>query len=180
MTAPHFHHPMKIAHSALVTFVLCLASPCFSLDSDQSQPINIRADSGVIDDGAGKSTYKGNVAIDQGSLLITANLVEIYMENRDPVRIIASGNPQTLAQYQQTPEPGEPPVVANAQEIVYFIQEERLVLTGSAKISQLSDYFAGDEIRYDIAGGVINANTTSGRGQVRMTIAPRGNSEMAP
>ena len=35
-----------------------------ALESDQSQPINIRADSGVIDDSAGKSTYQGNVTID--------------------------------------------------------------------------------------------------------------------
>lgn len=154
--------------------VLCLVFPMgYGLESDQSQPINIRADSGVIDDGAGKSTYQGNVSIDQGTLLITAELVEIYMENRDPVRIVATGNPETLAHYQQVPEPGEEPVMANASEIIYFIQEERLVLTGSAKISQLADFFAGDEIRYDIAAGVINANTTSGRGQVRMTISPR-------
>ena len=164
-----------------ITILLCLVFQSgYGLESDQSQPINIRADSGVIDDGAGKSTYQGNVSIDQGSLLITAELVEIYMENRDPVRIVATGNPQTLAHYQQVPEPSEEPVVAKAREIIYFIQEERLVLTGSAKISQLADFFAGDEIRYDIANGVINANTTSGLGQVRMTISPRGDPDSDP
>ena len=148
-----------------------------ALESDQSQPINIRADSGVIDDSTGKSTYQGNVSIDQGSLLITAELLEIYLEDRDPIRIVATGNREALAYYEQIPEPGDEPVIANASEITYLIEEEKLILKGSAEISQNDYFFAGEEIQYDISKGIINANSKNRRGQVRMTISPRDDSD---
>ena len=162
---------------SMVIAVCLIPSIGTALESDQSQPINIRADSGVIDDSAGKSTYQGNVSIDQGSLLITAELVEIYLEDRTPIRVVATGNREALAYYEQIPEPGDEPVIANAYEITYLIEEEKLILKGSAKISQLDYFFAGEEIQYDITKGVINANSKSKRGQVRMTISPRDDSD---
>ena len=94
-----------------------------------------------------------------------------------PIRIVATGNREALAYYEQIPEPGDAPVIANASEITYLIEEEKLILKGSAKITQHDYFFAGEEIQYDISKGVINANSKSRRGQVRMTISPRDDSD---
>ena len=69
--------------------LLCATHQALALKSDREQPIRIQANNGVIDDAAGKSTYTGNVHIEQGTLNIVADEVQIFMAEDEVVKIIA-------------------------------------------------------------------------------------------
>ena len=53
-----------------------------ALNSDREQPIEISADAGMVNEAAGISTYSGNVAIDQGSMHIAADEVEVVITDK--------------------------------------------------------------------------------------------------
>ena len=57
--------------------VLLLASNAWALQSDQSQPIEIQADNGMLDQGKQVTVFTGNVVVKQGSIDIKAARIEV-------------------------------------------------------------------------------------------------------
>ncbi|MCB1691942.1 MAG: lipopolysaccharide transport periplasmic protein LptA [Pseudomonadales bacterium] len=160
----------------LIILLLCLplAAPAFALESDREKPIEIQADFAEIDDTNGVATYRGNVTVAQGTLHIIADEVEIRSKEKAVTRIIASSDApdKRLATYQQLPD-GSEMVTAKAARIVYVVEKELLQLIGQASLSQPSDRaFAGDTINYDVARGVVNAES-DGTKRVTSTFVPK-------
>ncbi len=159
--------------------LLCLAFPgnnLIALESDSQQPINIQADSAIFDDTKGLSVYRGNVNIDQGSMHIIADEVEITMSKNEVIQIIAStdSGSDKLAQYEQLPDDSEEVVYAKARKITYLVQERRLHLSGNATLKQVKDTFTGELLYYDIGKGIVNLNSGGKSGdRIKMTITPR-------
>jgi len=172
---------MKISLQRLAAFVVLLgtilsATNSAGLESDSAQPIDIQADSAIVDDSKGLSIYRGNVNIDQGSMHITADEVEIVMGEKEVIQIIASTNPESdkLAHYEQLPDDSEEVVYANARKITYLVQEKRLHLSGSATLKQIKDTFTGELLYYDIEEGIVNLNSGGKSGdRIKMTINPK-------
>jgi len=148
-----------------------------ALESDRDQPIHIQADSAVVDENTGSSTYLGNVIIDQGSMHIEADEIRILTADDEVIQIIASANPETgkKARYQQQPPEANSPVVASAQEITYFVQEARLHLQGEALLQQVDDTFRGELLYYDVTRGIVNLNSGDSGQRVNMTLNPKKN-----
>ena len=148
----------------------------FALESDSQQPINIQADSAIVDDIKGMSTYRGNVNIDQGSMHIIADEVEIILDEKEVIQIIASTDTDSdqLAHYEQLPDDSDEVVFANARKITYLVQEKRLHLSGSATLKQINDTFTGELLYYDIGEGIVNLNSGGKSGdRIKMTINPK-------
>ena len=163
-------------------FALCLLTllPTFSsaLESDREQPIRIQADAAIVDETSGSSVYKGDVIITQGTLKVTANEVEIFTADGEVIQIIAKTDKdsEVLANYQQQINEAMDMVVADAQKITYLVQEERLHLSGDARLQQVQDVFTGQLLYYDLGRGIVNLNSSGGSDRVNMTITPKKSS----
>jgi lipopolysaccharide export system protein LptA len=154
--------------------ILCYSSASFSLAADQNQPINIEADAATVDDKKGVTIYSGNVSIDQGSLLITADTVKVIVGNREVLQIIASVEAESkkLAHYQQDSDENAGLISADAKLITYFLQEERIHLSGNANLNQAGDIFSGDLLHYDIKKGIVDLKGGSKK-RVNITLTPK-------
>lgn len=158
---------------------LCLPGLASGLTSDRDQPITIEADSAFIDEMKGETIYEGNAIIQQGTLNITADRVRVIMSDDEVVQIIASMNTGSkgLAHYEQQPDADEALVSADAKTINYFIQEERLHLTGDALLQQTQDKFAGELLYYDMTTGVVELKSGKSSeektGRVSITMQPK-------
>lgn len=154
-----------------------LASNTHALDSDREQLIQIQADAAMVDENQGKSVYRGDVVITQGTLEVTADEVEIYTADSAVIQIIArvDKDSEKLAHYRQQVNAAREMVYADARTITYLVQEERLHLAGDARLQQIEDVFTGELLYYDLGRGIVNLNSSGGSDRVNMTITPKKN-----
>lgn len=169
--------PLSWMKGALTVLAGLVAADATALKADHRQPIHIEADSAMIEEKKGSSVYRGDVTIDQGTMHISAHRVEIITDGDQVIQIIASADNQrdaALAHYEQQPNPDEDKVYADARKITYFVQEERLHLTGNARLKQLRDTFAGELLYYNVNEGIVNLDSGGQEGdRVIMTINPK-------
>ncbi len=164
----HQHHMMKVCKSNLRKRLVIIAGAAFmlnllvsnsaaALSTDRDQPFLVEADSAVVDERAGSTIHRGNVSIDQGSMHIRADEIEVIISEGIVVQIIArtDDSSEQLAQYEQQPDAKER-VFAEARKISYFIQEQRIHLSGAARLMQTGDEYMGELVYYDVGKGIVN------------------------
>ena len=162
----------SLPHALLVA---ALALPCGSaaLPEDREQPIEIEADRAELDDATGRAVYSGSVRLDQGTLRVTADRLEIRTDRARVTRITAEGAEDgEPARYRQIPREGEQPVRASAETIVYDTTTETIELSGDARLEQAEDRFEGDRISYDLRTRKVAAEAGRSGAPVRMVIEP--------
>ena len=59
------------------TFLLKNKKTIYLIDSDKDKPIFLESDSAKWDENSQKSTYRGNVVVTQGTLLLTGDLLVV-------------------------------------------------------------------------------------------------------
>ncbi|HDK38202.1 MAG TPA: lipopolysaccharide transport periplasmic protein LptA [Thiolapillus brandeum] len=153
--------------------VLLLVTPAvaLALPSDKDAPVEIEADSADIDQKTNTTTYRGNVKIKQGSLLLRANQVTITYKGRKPHQLTAIGKPAT---FKQKPAKGKPWVTGQGEHIVYNINSEELTLNGDAVLTQNNDSFRSDRIVYDRVKARLKAGAAAkGSERVKVIIHPQ-------
>lgn len=157
-----YNAPMKLLLICLGLASLLASANCSALSSDREKSIHIQADSAVVDDKLGLSTYKGNVVVNQGTLHITADEVQITSKNNEVVKVVASTAPNSkhLAHYQQLPDNSKQLVKADARKITWLVKKRQLELDGEAHLRQSKDSsFSGAVIHYDAGTGTVNARS---------------------
>ncbi|MEX2489048.1 MAG: lipopolysaccharide transport periplasmic protein LptA [Pseudomonadales bacterium] len=160
----------------MVLFIATLsAGTVVGLEADRNQPITIQADDAMLDERQGTSIYRGDVTIDQGTLHISADEVEVISDGDKIIQIIATGKADTgsLAHYEQKPEEKEDLVKADAHKITWFVQEERLHLVGDARLVQAQDTFSGQLLYYNVNEGIVSLSGGAQKDRVIMTINPK-------
>ena len=116
-------------------------------ESDFEQPIKVDSKSQFVDGKNKTSLFKDDVRITQGSLVITANEVEVIASQGEGKEVfVARGNP---ASYSQKLEDGTP-VTAKANEIRYEVANRTISLSGNAELQQDTSMVKGDNITYDM------------------------------
>ncbi len=168
---------MLLARQHTALFLALLLGPAISMatESDRQMPIEVQADTAMVDEAKGSSVYRGNVIIVQGTLQVRADEVEIYSEGWEVTRIIARSNENSkrLAHYEQQTNEAKDMVVADARSITYLVQEERVQLAGRARLQQLDDVFTGELLHYDMAKGIVDLSSGGSSGRVNMTLSPK-------
>lgn len=160
----------------IFAIAVATTSAASALDEDRYQPITIQADAAMVDDNKGTSVYRGNVTINQGTLHVSADEVEIYTADNEVIQIIAKTDKDSerLAHYEQQTNADKDTVQADAKMITYLVQEERLHLSGQARLEQVGDIFTGELLYYDIPRGIVNLSSGNQEGsRVNMTITPK-------
>ncbi|VAW97463.1 hypothetical protein MNBD_GAMMA21-2524 [hydrothermal vent metagenome] len=135
--------------------LLMASTPSWALRSDRNQPINIKADRVEINEKTETSHYQGNVYLKQGSLIINADSIMVYLKEGKLIKIIIDGSPAT---FEQKPEDNKDVVQSSAQHMEYYATRQLLILKQDARIIQGANNFSGDFIEYDTLNSTVKAN----------------------
>jgi lipopolysaccharide export system protein LptA len=166
---------------ALMPVMMALLAPLFAplanaFDLDSNTPIRINADNARLDDSQGIATYTGTVEMSQGNSRLTAERVVLHRSDEGVSRIEANGQP---ARYRQAAIKGEGETNAQALNIVWSADANRVTFEREAVIEQGGNLFRGDVIHYDSVNRVVTAEGSpdqgDGGGRVEMVIQPRNN-----
>lgn len=120
-------------------------------------------------------TFLDNVKVEQGSLLIEADKLEVIASaGKGKEVFIASGKPATYSQRLD----GDKPIKASANEIRYDVANGTLVLTGNAELSQSGSMVQGAVIKYNLEKQELEAES-DGKKVERVTtvFSPEGKQE---
>ena len=134
----------------LILLMVFIASLVFALPEDAKQPIEIEADSVVVDETTGLNVFSGNAEVRQGSLLLLAELIQVQTDNEEVVSMIAKGSLEKPAKYIQSQENQARFIEATATLITYDVDKGMIFLVGNAHLVQGFDSFSGDRLSYDI------------------------------
>jgi lipopolysaccharide export system protein LptA len=167
-------------YKTLAPLLLILATPvanAFDLESDT--PIRVSADNARLDDSQGVATYIGGVEMTQGNIRLSADRVVLYRSEEGVRRIEANGEP---ARYTQPAVKGQGETSAQALNIVWSADDNRITFERNAVIEQDGNLFRGDLIHYDSVQRIVTAEGSadqSGDGRVEMIIQPRNSDKNA-
>ncbi len=106
----------KAIKAWLILVCMILPLSAMALTADKDQPVLIEADSLDIDDKAGVSTYRGNVRMSQGSIVVLADVITVYSPERELKKVVCVGLP---ASFQQRLEGEDSVLRAEAETIKY-------------------------------------------------------------
>ncbi|MEH6443904.1 MAG: lipopolysaccharide transport periplasmic protein LptA [Oceanospirillaceae bacterium] len=168
------HHLSFSLKKTRTFWVLLAAISCSqtvsALPEDRNQPIDVVANNAVLDDKTGITTLTGAVKIIQGTMAITADkLVISRNKNGDISKMLATGKPSHFTQQQQK---GQPYSKAWGSNMIYSVSEQKITITGNARVEQLKDKFTGEVIVYHMDKAIVNAK--GGKQRVKMIIQPKG------
>ncbi|MBB3143401.1 lipopolysaccharide transport periplasmic protein LptA [Halomonas organivorans] len=160
---------------ALTLLAATLTTPmAVALEGDASAPIQVEADRLDLDDRAGTAVYQGDVSIQQGSMQLTGDRVEIQ-RNAAGQLTTATATGQR-AYLEQKPAPDQPLVRAWGRTVVYHVAERRIELIDQAELHQGGDTFDGGYLEYFLDRRVVQARADAEgvdeRQRVRMTLEP--------
>lgn len=162
----------------LSLLLACLLLPlqAMALNTDKDQTMNIEADRVDIDDEKGISTFRGNVVMTRGSILIKGNVVVVYRDKEKNLdKVHSTGKP---AHFQQRPDGKPDDVIAEGLELFYDAVKETLIVRRQGKVIQGGDTFQGEHIIYDSKLDRVEArgnefnNGNGKKGRVQMTLQP--------
>ena len=156
----------------LILSMAFVTSLVLALPEDANQPIEIEALSVIVDETTGFNEFSGNAVVRQGSLLLSAELIQVQTDNEEVVSMIAKGSLEKPAKYIQSQENQARFVEATATLITYDVDEGMIFLVGNARLVQGFDSFSGDTLDYDINNDkVIVKGNKYGTERVKFKIA---------
>jgi len=155
----------------LILLMVFVTSLVLALPEDANQPIEIEAQSVVVDETTGFNEFSGDAEVRQGSLLLLAELIQVQTENEEVVTVLAKGSLEKPAKYIQNQENQARFVEATATLITYDVDEGMILLVGNAHLIQGFDSFSGDKLSYDIDNNrVIVKGSEDGTERVKFKI----------
>ena len=127
-----------------------LSSLAFAMPGDRDKPIEIEAESVVVDESTGFNQFMGNAIVTQGSLNLSAELIEVQTSDEEVESMVAKGNQQKPAKYTQEQPNQARFIEATAVEITYDVEKGIVILIGDAHLIQGFDSFSGETLEYDV------------------------------
>ncbi|MGD2137208.1 MAG: lipopolysaccharide transport periplasmic protein LptA [Gammaproteobacteria bacterium] len=165
----------RLIWRVLRTLLLCLPLQAWGLSSDRDQPIHIESDKATFKEKAGISTYTGNVQLRQGTLIMHGDEMTVQLNEGRIEKIVLVGNPAT---YVQRPDGKDTDRHAQAEQIEYYTDNERLILIDAARIWQPgAEDFRSDRIVINLEQDTVNAGGGSTQDRVRITLPPKRRQE---
>lgn len=128
---------------------LALASAqALALKSDRDQPATIDADEVDMDFNTGVRVYRGDVVVQQGTLVINADELTVYLKDDKLERAIAVGNP---AVFRQRPDGKNHDVIGRGRRLELDEVNNIMTLKKRASVTQNKDTVNGELIVYNMA-----------------------------
>lgn len=173
-----------IIYRILVTCFLLSSFSVWALKDDFKQQIFIDADNAVLEQDI--SVYTGNVVVNQGGMQIKSSRLEVYLDDRKPDKVIATGNPVYM---KQVVEAGKLERHGKSSIAEYFINQSLIVLKGNAEVwleentgdgfGTKGDRMDSDRITYDYKNEIVKAGKKGQTGKstrVHTVLSPKNSS----
>lgn len=156
--------------------LVAMSHLALALPGDREQAIQVDADSAERNEKTGVTSYIGSVELNQGSLNILADRIDIYTINGEVDHAIAIGERAYLTQQQSI---GKPPVKAWALTIRYSLNSEIVNLLGDARIEQDGSIVNSPEIDYYADQELVKAKggKQGSNDRVRVTLPPKNQAD---
>jgi len=137
---------MTLRNSWLLLFLL--AAPAWAERADRDLPVSLEADRVRVDDNRKVAVYEGHVVLSQGSLLITADRIEVRQDERGFSFGEAHGNP---VYFRQKMDNSEEYAEGWASQLDYDSRggANKVKLIGQARLKRGVDDLRGHLITYD-------------------------------
>ena len=149
-----------------------LSSLVFAMPGDRDKPIEIEAESVVVDESTGFNQFMGDAVVTQGSLVLSAELIEVQTSDEEVESMVAKGSQQKPAKYIQSQPNQARFIEATAVEITYDVEKGVVFLIGDAHLVQGFDSFSGETLEYDIDNDkVVVKGSEDGVKRVKFKIA---------
>ena len=95
---------MQYMNKFIIIIGIMLSSLAYGLAEDSKKPIEIEADSVMVDESSGFNEFKGGAEVRQGSLLMTAELIQVQTNSEGVETMLAKGTIEKPAKYIQSQE----------------------------------------------------------------------------
>ncbi len=172
------HHPVqKSMLKLIIGLCLCVGLPAWAESADRSKPIELEADTVTVNDAKKTSTYKGNVILTQGTLIIRADKLVVREDKEGFQHSTSTGNPTT---FKQKLEGKNEYMQGSGQRIEYDGRMDKVQLYTKAWVKRGEDIVYGDYISYDanaeyaeVIGGEKSSTGTTSSGRVKAIIQPK-------
>jgi lipopolysaccharide export system protein LptA len=161
---------MKPANLRLLLAILLplAVTPAQALKSDRQKPLEVRADASDGTLGDGTATLRGNVEINQGTLLIRADVATVERAEGRVRRFELEGNPVHLQ--QEIEEEGL--VKAQALKVEYEVASGIVTLTGAADVEHPQYHISGEVLRYDMNAQHFQGSGGEADGRIQIRMEP--------
>jgi len=162
----------------LLGCLLLLALPVHAEKADKTKPVNLEADSVRVEDAKKTAVYEGHVVLTQGTLMITADRIDVQQDDQGFSSGEASGKP---VYFRQKMDGRDEFAEGWAERIVYDGRADKLKLSGQARLKRGDEDLRGNLITYDAKSEYYQAQGSSDgvRGRVRAVILPKNSSPVA-
>ena len=157
---------------ALGAALLALALTALATGAAAQQPtgpVEVSADQATFEQDAGTGVYRGNAELIQGKRRLNADIIRLFTENNELVRVEATGAPVRMVEGKE--------LNARADKLVYDLEQRSLVLTGNARVTHQGNTFEGAKVEYNLDSRRVDASS-EGDKRVRLVI-PAKNAEQA-
>ena len=163
---------MQYMNKFIIIIGIMLSSLAYGLAEDSKKPIEIEAESVMVDESSGFNEFKGGAEVRQGSLLMTAELIQVQTNSEGVETMLAKGTIEKPAKYIQSQENQPRFIEATANLITYDVNKGMIFLDGNANLIQGSDSFSGDKLNYDIENDKVTVlGSADGNKRVKFKIA---------
>lgn len=167
---------IKFIHITLsLAYMLLLPTLALAEAADRDKPIELEADTVLVDDAKKTSTYAGNVILTQGTLEIHADKLIVREDKEGFQHSTSTGNPTT---FKQKREGKNEYMQGGGKRIEYDGRMDKVQLYTDAWVKRGEDIVHGDYISYDanaeyaeVIGGKSSNGAPSGR--VKAIIQPK-------
>tara|TARA_B100001996_G_scaffold378037_1_gene361546 strand:- start:2171 stop:2668 length:498 start_codon:yes stop_codon:yes gene_type:complete len=145
----------------------------YAYEDDKNKPIFLESDSAKWDEDSQKSTYRGNVVVTQGSMLLTGDLLIVTSENNEINKMVITGKKST---YKQKTRSGKI-INGEAIKIQYFVEKSKIIFLNKAVLTQSNNVVRSNRIIYLTNSENIIAGDKKGKSRVKMTLEPNKKDE---
>lgn len=133
--------------------------PFGGLEHDNTLPVEVTSDALALDQTAGTALFTGSVRVDQGSLRLTADRLEVfYAEEAGAIRAMNASGKVTLSNGSEA---------AESDEARYDVTTGIVEMQGDVLLTQGPNVLSGQRLRIDLTTG-----TAALEGRVRTILVP--------
>lgn len=166
--------------SLLVALSLFASTQSFALTSDRQKPISLEAERATFNEKTGVTTYMGNVVIQQGTLKLQADAIVANLNSNNQIKsVTANGSP---AKFQQQMDGNKGLARGEGKKINYNAESGIITLSGNAFLSQNGATFRGQNLKYSMSKGDIQADggsSSTGKGRIQIVIPPSASQSLS-
>ena len=163
----------NIIFFTFIIFISATSTVLQAYESDSDEPIFLESDSAKWDEESQKSTYRGNVIVTQGSMLLTGELLIVTSKNNEINRMVITGE---KAKYKQKTITGKI-INGEAKKIQYYVDKAKIIFLDQAILTQTNNIVRSNRIVYKTDTENITAGDKKGKSRVKMTLEPKKDNE---